>query len=370
MVVRIAATLDTELAGGRDVVFCATLGLAWRAFRRLDGEPAPALAEGAPAVARALDALAAGPPALETCVPAEASVVAAGGAEALGAAREEVRARFPGTPATMLPEALPVDGRFAFAMLDRALAFEPVFEPASVSFAGAMVKGFRAEGKDAARAGNVVVHDFVGGQSFVVELRARGEDRIVVMALVPGWMGAPAAGAPRSLGERVREALSRLERLPPAQRALAEDETFLMPSLHIDESAGFPELTGAPIPLANGGATRLDDARQSVRFRLDERGAQATSEARLASLGPPPRVLNVCGPFLVMLLRPGAEVPYLAAWIETAEAMERDAQQASPFPAGMPWKFGPPTGGGGFGGFGPPTGGGGFGGFGPPPGSG
>lgn len=347
MTVRLAPTLDAAPAAGEDLVFCATLGLAWGALRALDG--APPLAAMVPATAVALDALVAGPPPLESAVPAEASFVAAGGPVELGAAREALRARFPDLTSRLLPDTLPPDGLFAFGFLDRALAFDPPFDPTTVMFASAMVKGFGVGGADP-RAANVVVHDYRAGESFLVELRARSEDRILVLADVPaGPFGPPPVTTPRTLRERVSDALARLDQLPPAERTVVAEESFSMPNVRLDQAGSFDELTAAPIALADGRVLRIDDARQCVRFALDETGAKVTSEARLLSFGPPPRVLSVSGPFVVMLLRRGATVPYLAAWIQTAATMERVADAA---PVAGPWKLGPPTGFGGFGSFG------------------
>jgi hypothetical protein len=357
--ITLSASLDAVPGPGQDMVFCATLGLAWNAFRRRFGEQA--LSNGAPSAAVALDALAKGPPPLAEVVPAEAAFVAAGGPEQLDTARASLHERFPGAPADLLPETLPPGGRFAFALLDRALAFDPVLDPKDVVYGSEMVRGFCASGRDPARAASVVVHDHVPGESFVVELLARGgpsapseQDRILVLATVPPLPWAPPAPpVPRlSLAERVREALSRLDRAPAAARALSEEESFSMPTLRIQEKASFPELTRAPIPLADGTSLALDEAVQSVLFSIDETGARAQSQAALVAYGAPPRSFAVSGPFLIMLVRRGASIPYLAAWIEGTDAMQK-APGSPGAPGGM-WKVDPPSGSGGFGPFGPP----------------
>jgi len=63
-------------------------------------------------------------------------------------------------------------------------------------------------------------------------------------------------------------------------------------------------------------------ARQQIRFRLDEKGADLQSEAVADFFGSSPRMFIFREPFLVLLLRRGAERPYLALWIANAEWLE------------------------------------------------
>jgi hypothetical protein len=60
---------------------------------------------------------------------------------------------------------------------------------------------------------------------------------------------------------------------------------------------------------------------QDIRFRLDEGGVALQTEARLRGLCLPPRDLVCNRAFLVLLLRRGSAVPYLAAWIENDEIL-------------------------------------------------
>ena len=73
----------------------------------------------------------------------------------------------------------------------------------------------------------------------------------------------------------------------------------------------------------------LLDARQSIRFEMDEKGVKLRSASQM-SFGcaaapslPTGRWMVFDGPFLLMLQREGAPLPYLAAWIANTELLQQ-----------------------------------------------
>ncbi len=99
----------------------------------------------------------------------------------------------------------------------------------------------------------------------------------------------------------------------------------MVPVLNFDLWQEYAELCGksivTPGPL-QGSPIVL--ALQTIRFRLDERGAILKSEAAMAlSAGEPeaPRQLVFDKPFLILLERGDAAQPYFALWVDNAEIL-------------------------------------------------
>ena len=91
---------------------------------------------------------------------------------------------------------------------------------------------------------------------------------------------------------------------------LMPSDIMLVPNMNWQVTQGFT---------ARGG---LAQAVQDTRFRLDRRGAELRSEAKMYVLAGGGAYVGD-GPFLVYITRRGASVPFLAVWIETSELLER-----------------------------------------------
>jgi serine protease inhibitor len=67
------------------------------------------------------------------------------------------------------------------------------------------------------------------------------------------------------------------------------------------------------------------EARQGIRFRLDEYGARLESDSSLgfkSSISAQPRKLVFDRPFLIYLKEQSSHRPYFALWVETPEVLE------------------------------------------------
>jgi len=94
-----------------------------------------------------------------------------------------------------------------------------------------------------------------------------------------------------------------------------------IPILDFELFRDYQELGGHPLKTANGKLHQQKlAAMQSIRFRLDERGAILKSEG-WASAGKLPRAYIFNKPFLILLKRRDAENPYFAMWVGNAELM-------------------------------------------------
>jgi hypothetical protein len=95
-------------------------------------------------------------------------------------------------------------------------------------------------------------------------------------------------------------------------------DALAIPRVSIRTGRSYDEIAPAPIPAIGG---RLVLARQDVSLTVDERGADVDAEALLVAYGAMPRVVRFEGPFLVALLAPGRQDPYVLAWIGSPDAL-------------------------------------------------
>jgi hypothetical protein len=307
------ATLAVPHVPGTDLIFCAPLALAWQAlerrFGRLRFDPQPPLAE-------ALSSMA-----VEQIVDPSWCVVGAGrGAEGiLEQLRSELSSKFPDADPRLLPYSLAPDALLAFGYLGRDLSFSKPFAERRVWFRQKPVRAFgTSDARDEdnqARAAQVVVHEYTSDREFVIELCAAGADDRILIAQIP----------PREeLSATVRDAMDRLGRLPAPYSALQRDETLLVPRIRLEEDRRFPEVIGRPLLTEGLKGVHFDEVKQHVAFTLNEAGASVAAYAVMASFGVPERKRDfvVAEPFLLMLIRREAAIPYLALWVETQAWMQ------------------------------------------------
>ena len=123
-----------------------------------------------------------------------------------------------------------------------------------------------------------------------------------------------------SLDKTVAVVEKRISKAKPTQ--MREMEDLYVPVLNFDVLREYSELYKHAIRTANKklDGTSIVFAGQSVRFRLDERGAVLKSEA-IAAGGLTARDLVFDKPFLILLKRHKARNPYFALWVGNAELL-------------------------------------------------
>jgi hypothetical protein len=89
--------------------------------------------------------------------------------------------------------------------------------------------------------------------------------------------------------------------------------------LNFEVSHRFREIIGGTCS-GNLSGQVIAEARQTVRFSLDEGGADLESHAIIATLGMPSSVV-VDRPFLIALVEKGEAAPYLLLWIANDELL-------------------------------------------------
>lgn len=311
----VTAHLNEKHVPGKNLLWCATMQLAWNEFKELEG---PVKLDGDPEMARGLDLRLHGP---EVIDPSK-HVTMAGSVEKgiIEAIRKAMASKFPDAKASDFPEGAAVD-RIAFSFLRSTLPLEfPLWRHDGLWFSGRKVVAFGlwdGHGKvpDHPQMAQVKVRDYVSASDFIVELvPKRGEtklaDRILIARVKPET----------TLLETVQRVMNRAEKPSSSFR---EQDHLIVPCVNFDLTRDYVELCRS-----FSGHPGIKMARQSIQFRLDEEGAILKSKAELGWVllnGDPAAGRSmVCDrPFLILLAMEGAKLPYFAFWVANDELLIR-----------------------------------------------
>ncbi|WP_437787022.1 hypothetical protein [Sorangium sp. So ce1097] len=248
--------------------------------------------------------------------------------------RQEIARRFGAIPDGALPASAPGDalGAYAFSFVRPSFASPFASQREGVFFGERVVPvfGLWKDVDDATwsrAAAQLRIHLHRGPDDFVIELEARGDERVLV-ARCP---------RPDTLGAAVAEVIATARRSRGWLRRWFGEKPFdwqcalRVPPLDLCAVRVHDELIGKP--LVDGGIGesladrdgRIGDARHGVRFRLDG-DALPPSEPGPIALGRGDLYERpfVCdGPFLAVVLgAPPQDDVRLAAWIEAPELPE------------------------------------------------
>ena len=165
----------------------------------------------------------------------------------------------------------------------------------------------------------MAILDYRDPDDFAIELRTKSKgDRLILAKVPPG----------ETLAATVDMVRDRIEQAEPSDPA--RDDVLKVPKLNFDVTRRYGELLGLKLKVANPRIAKdlvVVSAMQSTRFQMDEKGVKLRSEAHLAfgcSASPPPQPTHVMifdKPFLILLQRADAEVPYFALWVANAELL-------------------------------------------------
>ncbi len=316
--------LDTPIARKKSVVYCSTFQIVWDDFRELLGLEAISL-QGAPPLSMKLNA---------ERFPREAlssdSYLAM-----VGLGSDKIRDRFIATrkqkfPNATLPDPDPVpDVAFAaYCYLQKRLPFEEEFlkldDPLRfhTTDGAHSVRSFglrpgRGDEQEAL-AEQVRVVDYVDDQDFVLELTTRSDP--ILLAKVPPEATLRATW--QAVDQRVRHPRTRGQRT-----SIFPDEPLVVPHIGLFLERDYDELVGLPIAKPRPGPP-LAQAKQYIKFQLDESGAKLESQAGaqfvgLDDDGPPdrPRQFVFDRPFLLVLRQANAQAPYFVLWVANTEVL-------------------------------------------------
>lgn len=159
----------------------------------------------------------------------------------------------------------------------------------------------------------VEVIDYVNYRDFIVRLKSKHPDDEIILARVK---------PERTLLETYQTVNARIARSVPV--LLVENDILHIPKFDVSIDHSYSSLLG--LFLLNKGFEDyfVAEARQDVRFMLNECGAAVKSEAVFAIKKGPPvdfKVLVFNGPFMLYLKKKGGANPYLAIWVGNAEVL-------------------------------------------------
>ncbi len=311
VVVPVAAA---DLPPGKNVLWCSTWQLCWDALcDDVVGGPLTVGPPAPPGFSAAMNLRSFPHGALDpaSCL-AMAGLVKDGIVPRI---RGQLKERF---GAEMLdPGPLVPESAVAYGYLGKSLPFEVLFEPrlGTMSFAGGTrrVAAFGINHDttylEAAKALAQVRAWPVGQEGDVIlEFAVKGGRDRLLLAMV---------GPEGTLEGTWRKALRRIEE--SAGEVLGAGHDLAVPKMNFELSHRFREILGGPCSGKLSGQV-ITEARQTVRFSLDEGGAELESHAIIASLGVPPSIV-LDRPFLIAVMEKGKRDPYLLLWIANDELL-------------------------------------------------
>jgi hypothetical protein len=312
--------METPVQSGQNLIFCPTFQIAWHQLRAEIVREDILLEKPAALVPYLNKGLSTWKDLWE---PDYVAMAGFAGDDVVGRINGALGNKF-GGGAPRLADAYPdPETIIAYAYLEKVLRFENVFEnledPLLFHEAGGRrpVTGFgielMADGPSHQRLrAQVEVIRYERGGDLIIRLKAAGTQDDIILAKVrperdllstyEKIRAASAAGAPLRLNDRD------ILKIPKIDFSISRTYTSLL-GLHL-RNRGFEDYFFA-------------EARQAVRFRLDETGAAVRSEGKavLKKGEYQGQVLIFNGPFMLYIKKKEARYPYLALWIDNTELM-------------------------------------------------
>jgi len=316
--------MEQAIEGGSNVLYCLTFQIAWNELTyRVVGDDIRLTDE--PPMVEILNKRAARRDNLsEDCYVAMAGL---GKDQILGRIDKALKEKFKDS-APKVNLDLGEHGFIAYAYLHKNLKFEKEFEGLETPILfrcnsnETNVKCFGIEKysyskhKDLGK--QVEILDYKDDSEFIIGLKSISlNDEIILGKIKPG----------KTLLATVKAVQERAE----TRRSwpLSKGDTLQIPKFDFDIQHSYSELLGKS--LKNKGFTDyfIAEAIQSIRFKLDEKGAVLKSEARVKLTQPVsrsgrPRHFVFDTPFLIYLKEKGAKYPYFAMWVGNAELLVKE----------------------------------------------
>jgi len=315
----VTAQLKEPMARGLNVLWCNTFQLAWNELCVYFGEDVRLKVE--PPMVPVLNEKLSTKEDID-----EASYVAMAGIgkdDIIGKIRKALEEKFKGQASPKLlpdPKMLGPMDILAYAYLFKNLEFVTPFQSLEegIDFGEMKVAVFGIESygpKYEAMGRQVLILDYTGDRDFVVELLSKSsEDRLILAMVQPG----------KTPLETINGVLMRVADRKPQQ--MEKRDCLLVPKMNFDLKRSYREIIGEALVNPKGTAYIIGEAVQSIRFRMDEKGAVLKSEAAMvlggaAPIEKEPRVMIFNKPFLVMMMKKGRAVPYFALWVDNPELL-------------------------------------------------
>jgi len=310
-----AGSLEQKHEEGKNIVWCATLQLAWDELTTSCS--GPMLLEPARELAAALNRRVG----VGEVDSASTVVVSAKGPDAAAQVRRALSDKF----CDDAPQLSALEGAdsldwIVYAQLRKALRFSPAMDSLSGHFEGTSVSGFGVDNAPDSDARRELIERIVvcddDGIDFVLEVLTDDPDEQLLIATVqPG----------ADLAATVTHVVDRRHPMPDPPCVAS----LWVPKITLNERRDFDELVGCEVTNCLPEPVCLKQVTQVLEFGLDDRGVTLVAEAAMAPIPtgrPPPnapRKYVVNGPFLVVLMRRQAAAPYFALWVNNPDYMKK-----------------------------------------------
>jgi len=313
----VTATLDTSIGFGTNVLWCGTFQLVWNELCGLIGEDIHFANESTMVTELNKKAFTSKDLDSDSYI-ALAGFVKDGIHDKIQAAliqkfgNSAAPVLIPDKSLTQTPNDL-----VAYAYMLKQLEFAVPFErlDSGIDFGGRPVAAF---GMTGGKAGDekmtfqLHILDYKPRDGFVIELQTKSpRDRLILAKIAPG----------KTLNETIQMVD---ERIRAGHREGFEDEdTLAVPKFNFDITRSYNEIENIPVAVRNPKAkgASIASAKQNIRFQMDEKGVVLKSEAHFAASLGIHKHLIFNKPFLVMLKRTDAKVPYFAMWVDNPELL-------------------------------------------------
>jgi len=319
----VTSYLQEGMPANKNVLYCSTFQIAWdRLCDDILDEPLQL--SGDPVAAKMLNERLTGEDDIS-----EACYVAMAGYNRDNIVDEIVKAlkeKFDEKPGLDLALNNP-DDILAYAFLLKDLKFDEEFESLQrpIRFNGSTpvqafgIKKYAFSKAHNKLSGQLDILDYKNDDDFIIGLRSDSPDDEIILAKV---------SAKSTLLETIRSVLGRISNKPPSK--IREDERLNIPKLDFDVLHLYKGLMGKQF--LNKGFEKhfIAKAVQSIRFRLNEKGALLKSEAAMIAPtmapGAPPKIRNFIfdKSFLILLKEKGTQYPYFAMWVDNTELLLKE----------------------------------------------
>ena len=325
----VTAHLEYTIEGGKSIIWCATFQLAWNEACALLGEdihldPEPTMVPILNKKTFTKDFL-----------DEESYVALAGYVEddIYAEIEQALEEKFGGDATPKLLEKLtPLEGATGhdiifYAYLFKNLEFAKPFEELEnnpLIFEGVKIECFgqnRNHHLDDDALKQVAIYDYNGPDDFIIELKSKqGEDQIVLAKVNPK----------ETLETTIAMVVSRMTN---STECMCRSDVLKVPKLNFNIWRQYTELLNAYLVTENPylpDDIMLHEALQNIRFQMNEKGVKLRSEAGGSFGG--------CGgsspnytryemvfdqPYLIMLKRKDAPIPYFALWVDNPEMLTK-----------------------------------------------
>jgi hypothetical protein len=194
----------------------------------------------------------------------------------------------------------------------KAVEYVTQFTEGFIIFQGKRVKGFYAQGdlqKD-----NIRVLKYWDNDRFIIALRLKDKKEEIFLA----------KGFDMTNPEQV---VAEVNEYNQNDVYMAQNDTFLMPKLHLDHHRNYDEMTGQVLANSNFHGYIIGLMFENIKFDMDHKGARVENEAFIAlAQGARPvesRRFILDKPFWVVMKRQDRPNPYFILGVSNPELMEK-----------------------------------------------